>query len=104
MIKAIKVVCDLVFNIFNSGLFSALLSGFITLILIEITLRIVRHLDCGGFTFQKEPDTQEEEITYENLYDDELLELMAKYDEMDKQYKKEGDLDGFSLFGHSNNK
>ena len=72
----------------TSDLFSIWLHGFIVLNLFIIVSRFIDCIRDGGYTFQKEPDTQEEEITYVNLYDDELLELMAKYDELDKQHKK----------------
>ena len=86
MIEAFKEALDLVFN---SGFFAAWLSMFMFLIAVKIALCIFRYVEFDGFTFQKESDTREEEITYETLYDDELLDLMAKYDEMDKQHKKD---------------
>ena len=84
-LEALKEACYLVLN---SGFFTFWLTGFLILLSTKIALWIFRYLYCEGFTFQKEPDTQEE-ITYVNPYDDELLELMAKYDEMDKQHKKQ---------------
>lgn len=76
-----------VFDLFiTSDLFSIWLYGLIVLspfIIVSWFIDYIRY-----YTFQKELDTQEEEITYVNLYDDELLELMSKYDELDEQHKK----------------
>lgn len=78
--------------VFNSGLFSTCLSAFIVLISYRIAFRLIYYFRDGGYTFQKEPkepDIKEKEITfYDLLYDDELKELMAKYDELDEQHKK----------------
>lgn len=78
MIEVFKEICDFVFN---SGLFAFFMS--------LIVCKIACYMEFGGFTFQKEPDIHEEEITYENLYDDDLLKLMDKYDELDKLHKKD---------------
>lgn len=57
---------------------------------ISLFLRFSGYFDSEFTLFQrKKTDMSEGENTYETLYDDELLELMAKYDEMDKQHKKE---------------
>lgn len=86
MINALEETFNL---IFTSGLFSVWLAMFMVLIAFKIALRIFRYVEFDGFTFQKEPDTQEKEITfYDLLYDDELKELMAKYDELDEHHKK----------------
>ena len=86
MINALEETFNL---IFTSGFFSTWLSIFMVLIAGKIALCIFFFFEFDGFTFQKEPDTREEEITFYDLfYDDELKELMAKYDELDEQHKK----------------
>lgn len=85
MVHSFEKILDI---IFHSSFFAVWLSGFMVLIACKISFIILRYLELGNSTFQKEPDTQEE-ITYENLYDDELLELMAKYDEMDSYVIKD---------------
>lgn len=86
MINALEETFNL---IFSSGFFSSWLSIFLLLIAGKLALCIFRHVEFDDFTFQKEQDTKEKEITFYDLfYDDELKELMAKYDELDKQHKK----------------
>lgn len=86
MIEALKESFNL---IFSSVLFRFWLRFVVFFISYKITFRFFHYMNSGaGFTLREKPGTREDEITFCEVYDNGLLDLMKKYDDMEKKHHK----------------
>lgn len=78
---AVKTFEDTLDLFINSSFFSIPLCFFLLSLGYRVVFWFYHYLNGDS----REPEVQENEITYYTLYDDEIKQLMKKYDDMDKQ-------------------